>query len=171
MIRIRTFLAGLALALTAALTPFAAQAQSLTDFAENKLIDAVFRGQSLGAPATFYVALFTAASACDAATVTEVSSGSYARVAVTSSLANWAGTQSAGSTTASGGTGGQTSNNAAITFPAPTANWGTVTHFGLYSASSGGDLWICQALTTSKSVNSGDAAPAFNAGALTVTFQ
>jgi hypothetical protein len=182
MIRIRTLLAGLALAIFGAVAPLhyapttglgyqAAQAQSLTDFAENKLIDAVFRGQSLGAPATFYVALFTAASACDAATVTEVSGGSYARVAVTSSLANWAGTQSAGSTTASSGTGGQTSNNAAITFPAPTANWGTVTHFGLYSASSGGDLWICQALTTSKSVNSGDAAPAFNAGALTVTFQ
>ncbi|HWS73671.1 MAG TPA: hypothetical protein VN324_00885 [Quisquiliibacterium sp.] len=171
MTRFRTFLAGLALALTAALSPLAASAQSLTDFAENKLIDAVFRGQSLGAPATFYVALFTAASACDAATVTEVSGGSYARVAVTSSLANWAGTQSAGSTTASSGTGGATSNNAAITFPAPTANWGAVTHFGLYSASSGGDLWICQALTTAKTVNNGDAAPSFSAGALTVTFQ
>ena len=171
MTRFRTFLAGLALALAAALTPFAATAQSLTDFAENKLIDAVFRGQSLGAPATFHVALFTAAANCETGSVTEVSGGSYARVAVTSSLANWAGTQSAGSTTASSGTGGQTSNNGSISFPAPTANWGTVTHFGLYSASSGGDLWICQALATSKSVNSGDSAPAFNAGALTITFQ
>ena len=52
MTRFRIFLAGLALALAAALTPFAATAQSLTDFAENKLIDAVFRGQALGAPAT-----------------------------------------------------------------------------------------------------------------------
>jgi hypothetical protein len=171
MTRFRSFLAGLALVLTAALAPFAAQAQSLTNLAENKLVDAVFRGQALGAPATFYVALFTAAADCEAATVTEVSGGSYARVAVTSSLANWAGTQSAGSTTASSGTGGQTSNNGSISFPAPTANWGTVTHFGLYSASSGGDLWICQALATSKTVNNGDAAPAFNAGALTVTFQ
>jgi hypothetical protein len=155
----------------ASLLPFQAAAQSLTDYAENKLVDALLRGQSLGAPATFYVGLMTAASACDAGTVTEVSGGSYARVSVTSALANWAGTQSAGSTTASSGTGGQTSNNGAITFPAPTANWGTVTHFGLWDASSSGNLWICQALTTSKTVNNGDAAPSFSAGALTITFQ
>lgn len=170
MKHIQMILASLALALSTLLTPLAAQAQALTDFAENKLIDAVFRGQSLGAPATFYVALFTTACS-DSAAGTEVSGGSYARVAVTSSLANWAGTQSAGSTTASSGTGGQTSNNAAITFPSPTANWGSVTHFGLYDASSGGNLWICQSLTTAKTVNNGDAAPAFNAGSLTVTFQ
>jgi hypothetical protein len=32
---------------------------NLSDFAENKLIDAMFRGQSLGAPATLYFALLT----------------------------------------------------------------------------------------------------------------
>lgn len=178
---LRTFLAGLALALGVLAAPFLphspvaslapqAQAQALTDYAENRLVDAVFRGQTLGAPATFYVALYTAACN-DAGGGTEVTGGSYARVAVTSSLANWAGTQSAGSTTASSGTGGQTSNNAAITFPAPTANWGTITHFALLDASTSGNMWICQALTASKSVNSGDAAPSFSAGALTVTFQ
>lgn len=175
------FLASLALALGVLAAPFiphspvahlapTVQAQALTDYAENKIVDAVFRGQSLGAPATFYVALFTAACN-DAGGGTEVTGGSYARVAVTSSLANWAGTQSAGSTTASSGTGGQTSNNAAITFPAPTANWGTVTHFGIFDASTSGNMWICQSLTASKTVNNGDAAPSFSAGALTVTFQ
>lgn len=164
-------LASLALALSTLLTPLAAQAQALTDYAENKLVDAVFRGQALGAPATFYVALFTTACS-DSAAGTEVSGGSYARVAVTSSLANWAGTQSAGSTTASSGTGGATSNNAAITFPAPSgANWGTLTHFGLFDDPTAGNMWVCQGLTASKTVNDGDAAPAFNAGALTVTFQ
>jgi len=163
--------AALVLAVVGITSTTVASAQALTDFAENKLIDAVFRGQTLGAPATFYVALFTTACS-DSAAGTEVSGGSYARVAVTSSLANWAGTQSAASTTASSGTGGATSNNAAITFPAPSgANWGTVTHFGLFDASTAGNMWVCQALTASKSVNSGDAAPAFNAGALTVTFQ
>ena len=167
----RHILAGLALAFVTALS-FApsAQAQALTDYAENKIVDAMLRGQTLGAPATVYVALYTAACN-DAGGGTEVSGGSYARVAVTSSLANWAGTQSAGSTTASSGTGGQTSNNAAITFPAPTANWGTVTHFALLDASTAGNMWICQSLTASKSINSGDASPSFSAGALTVTFQ
>lgn len=165
-------LASLALALSTLLTPLAAQAQALTDYAENRLVDAVFRGQALGAPATFYVALFTTACS-DSAAGTEVSTSGtgYARAAVTSSLANWAGTQSAGSTTASSGTGGQTSNNAAITFPSPTASWGTVSHFGIFDASTAGNMWVCQALTASKNVNSGDSAPAFNAGALTVTFQ
>jgi len=165
------FLASLALALVTAISfAPAANAQALTDYAENKIVDAVFRGQSLGAPATYYVALFT--SACsDSAAGTEVTGGSYARVAVTSSLANWAGTQSAGSTTASSGTGGQTSNNAALPFPSPSAPWGTVTHFGIFDASTAGNMWICQSLTAPKTVNNGDAAPSFSAGALTVTFQ
>ena len=167
----RHILAGLALAFVTALS-FApsAQAQALTDSAENAIVDAVLRGQALGAPATFYVALDTTACS-DSAAGTEVTGGSYARVAVTSSLANWAGTQSAGSTTASSGTGGQTSNNAAITFPAPTANWGTISHFRLVSAPTGGTTWFCQALTASKTVNSGDAAPSFAIGAMTFTFQ
>lgn len=169
MSHIRTILASIALALSA-LLPMTAAAQSLTDYAENRLIDAVFRGQSLGVPATWYVGLLT--SACsDSSAGTEVSGGSYARVAVTAGLTQWAGTQSAGSTTASSGTGGQTSNNASITFPAPTANWGSITHFALYDASTSGNRWVCQALSTAKTVNNGDAAPSFSAGALTVTFQ
>lgn len=169
MSHIRTILASLALALSA-LLPFGAAAQSLTDYAENKIVDALMRGQSLGAPATWYVGLLT--SACsDSSAGTEVTGGSYARVAVTAGLTQWAGTQSAGSTSASSGTGGQTSNNAAITFAAPTANWGSITHFGLYDSPSGGNQWVCQSLTTAKTVNNGDAAPSFSAGALTVTFQ
>lgn len=149
---------------------------AMSDFLENKLIDFLFRAQALGitgataaagtGPATLYVALLTAAPS-DTGGGTEVTGGSYARVSVTSALANWAGTQAAASTTASSGTGGTTSNNAAITFPAPTANWGTVTHFAIYDASSAGNLLIWAALTTSKTVNNGDAAPSFAAAALT----
>lgn len=149
---------------------------ALSDVLENKLIDFLLRGQALGitgataaantGPANTYVALLTAAPS-DTGGGTEVTGGSYARVTVQSSLANWAGTQSAGSTSASSGTGGTTSNNASITFPAPTANWGTITHVGVYDATTGGNLLFWAALTTSKTVNSGDAAPSFAAGALT----
>ncbi len=138
-----------------------------SDYLENKLIDHVFRGQAYTAPATLYVALLTAAPS-DAGGGTEVSGGSYARVGVTASLANFAGTQSAGSTTASSGTGGTTSNNGAITFPAPTANWGVVTHWAIYDAASAGNLLFHAALTTSKTINNGDAAPSFAAAALSV---
>lgn len=144
----------------------AARAAALSDYAENKTVDAILRGQTLGAPATGYVALYTTCPT-DSTAGTEVTGGSYARVAVTSALANWAGTQSAGSTTASSGTSGTTSNNGTITFPAPTANWGVVTCWGILDASTAGNLWIYSALTVSKTINNGDAAPSFAAGAAT----
>lgn len=140
---------------------------AMSDYLENKLIDFLFRGQTLTAPATIYVGLLTAAPS-DTGGGTEVSGGSYARASVTSSLANWAGTQASGSTTASTGTNGTTSNNNAITFPVPSANWGVITHIGIYDASTAGNLLFWAALTTSKTVNNGDAAPSFPAAALTV---
>lgn len=120
-----------------------------------------------GMPAllTGYVALYTATPS-DTGGGTEVTGGSYARVAVNMTLANWAGTQAAASTTASSGTSGTTSNNGTITFPAPTGNWGTITSMALYDQLTGGNEIIYGALTTSKSVNSGDAAPSFAAAAL-----
>lgn len=144
----------------------AAFAGALTDYAENKIVDAVLRGQTLGAPATGYVALYTACPT-DSTAGTEVTGGSYARVAIVSSLANWAGTQGAGTTVASSGTGGTTSNNVVITFPTPTANWGTVACWGITDAATVGNLWIYSTLTVSKTINNGDAAPSFAAGAAT----
>lgn len=152
--------------LLAAVSLFA-QAASFTDAAENKIVDALFRGQSLGAPASWYVGLDTVACT-EAGGGTEVTGGSYARVAITSSLVNWAGTQAAASTTASSGTSGTTSNNGVITFPAPTANWGSVQSFRIWDATSGGNAWLCQTLTQAKTINNGDAAPSFSAGALTI---
>ncbi len=146
---------------------------AFTDSFENRLIDWLLRGQTLGlatgtgtGPTTTYIGLFTA-TPTDSTAGTEVTGGSYARVAVTSSLANGAGTQAAASTVASSGTSGTTSNNGAITFPAPTASWGTITGFGIFDASTGGNLLIYGALTTNKTVNNGDAAPSCAAAALT----
>lgn len=149
---------------------------AMSDFMENKLIDWLFRAQAIGitgataaagtGPATLYVALLTAAPS-DTGGGTEVTGGSYARVAVTSALGAWDNTQAASSTAVSSGTGGTTRNQAAITFPAPTANWGVVTHVAIYDASTGGNLLIWSALTVSKTVNNGDAAPSFAANALT----
>lgn len=143
----------------------AVHAGPLTDYLENKVIDHLFRGTAYTAPATLYVSLHTAACS-DSSTGTEVTGGSYARVAVTSNGTNWANTQSSG-TGVSTGTSGTTSNSAAITFSAPTAPWGVVTHLGIYDALTAGNLLVCQPLTVSKTVNNGDAAPSFAGGALT----
>jgi hypothetical protein len=141
---------------------------AMSDYLENKIVDWLLRGQTFTPPATIYVALFTTNDNDANSSAVEVSGGSYARVAVTSSLSNWAGTQGSGTTVASSGTSGTTSNNNTITFPAPTANWGTITGVGIFDASTAGNLLFYGALSQSKTVNSGDAAPNFPAAALSV---
>lgn len=153
---------------SAALVAAPVHAADLTNYAENKVIDALLRGQTLGAPATGYWALGTD-TCTDAGPGTEVSGGSYARVSVASSLTNWAGTQSAGSTVASSGTSGTTSNNAAITFPQSTAAWGNLQSVWLMDASSAGNRWICINLTTPFNVSAAGVTVSFPAG--TLTFQ
>lgn len=140
---------------------------AMSDYLENKLIDHIFRNTAYSVPTTVYIGLLTAAPS-DSGGGTEVSGGSYARVQVGPSTSTWVGTH--GTTTgASSGTGGQTSNAATITFPTPSADWGSITHFGIYDASTGGNLLFQGALTAAKTVNNGDPAPTFQAGALTVT--
>jgi hypothetical protein len=147
----------------------------LTNFGENALVDFFMRAQAAGLPADWHVGLVTAIGDAETASVTEVSGGAYARVAVTRSLAAFSGTQGAGSTTASSGTSGQSSNNAGITFPAPTANWGTVIGVGLWDAASGGNLWVLDNIRNSdgaaitRTILNGDDAPSFAAGSLRLT--
>jgi len=128
---------------------------AMTDYLENKLIDQLFRGQAYTFPAGLHVGLLTAAPS-DTGGGTEVSGNAYARQDLAPSLTNWAGTQAAASTTASSGTSGTTSNNVAITFPTPTASWGTVTHFGVWDASTSGNLLVYGALNIAKTINQGD---------------
>lgn len=131
-----------------------------TNYFENLIIDHVFRAQALSLPAAWHFALFTVAPT-EAGGGTEVTGGSYARVGVTRSLANFAGTQGLTTTTASTGTTGTTANNAAITYPAPTANWGTVVAIGVFDAATGGNMCFYGALSTNRTINNGDAAPLF----------
>lgn len=140
---------------------------ALSDYLENRLIDHIFRAQPYSAPATLYFGLLTTADNDANSSLVEVSGGSYARAAVTPSLANFSGTQSAGSTAASSGTSGQISNNVTIAFPEPTADWGLIAAFAVFDASSGGNLLFYGSLATPKNVNNGDSAPSFAPGALT----
>lgn len=111
---------------------------SFSDYLETKVLDHVFAGTAYTAPATLYVALFTAAPS-DSGGGTEVSGGGYARQTI--------------AFTTSGDT---TSNNAAVEFPTATANYGTVTHVGIYDASTAGNLMAWAALTSSKTIETGD---------------
>lgn len=124
---------------------------------ETRVYDWLFRpGTSVTRPSAIYLALYTAVTDAEAGTGTEVSGGSYARVDITSLIG-----------ASSNGVG---SNSGAITFPAPTANWGTVTHFAIRDASSGGNaVTALKALSASRVINNGDAAPSFAIGDLDLT--
>jgi hypothetical protein len=102
------------------------------------------------------VALFTA-NPSDSGGGTEVTGGSYARVSVTNNTTNWPNASS-----------GSKSNGTAITFPTATANWGTVTAFGIFDASSAGNLLYWGTLSASKTVDNGDTA-SFASSAITIT--
>ena len=139
----------------------------LSDYFSNKLIDLVLRAQAFSEPTPWYIALFTATPS-NSGGGTEVSGGSYARVSFTPDDSTLYSTQG-DTSSASSGSAGRTSNVAAIDFPAPSGDWGTVVALGIFDASSGGNLLFWHALTTSQSVVSGGPAPSFASDALGIT--
>lgn len=122
-------------------------AASLTDFGENAILN-VLRGIAASGFAPF-VALFTVAPG-ESGGGTEVSGGSYSRQAVTFGAPS----------------GGQIANSSIINFTTPTANWGNVVAWGIFDASSGGNLWAYCDIAT-QTINTGTAVN-FQAGQLTI---
>ena len=130
---------------------------AFSDYLEQAILNHIFRNTAIFTPpANVYLALFTAAPS-DSGGGTEVSGGSYARKAV-STTGQWSAP----------GVGGLTDNINAQAFPTATASWGTVTHVGIFDAASAGNLLFHGALTVSKTVGSGDTFQ-FSAGDLDIT--
>lgn len=127
-----------------------------SDYLENKLLDHVLNATTYTSPVTLYFALFTAAPT-DAGGGTEVSTNNYARKSMTANTTNFPAAS-----------GGSVANGVAITFATPSGSWGTITHFGIFDASTSGNLLYWGALTTSKAPGNGDVV-SFAIGALTIT--
>lgn len=127
-----------------------------SDSLENQILNYLFNGTALTQPTNVWIALYTAAPS-DAGGGTEVSGGSYARVQKACNTTNWPSAS-----------GGAIANGNAITFPAATASWGVVTHFGIHRHATNDDLMYWGALTASKTVDSGDTV-SFATGELDVT--
>jgi hypothetical protein len=125
---------------------------SKSDFLELELLDHVLGGAAMAytAPTNIHVALFTVAPT-DSGGGTEVTGGSYARVQVTNNATNFPAASA-----------GLKQNGTAITFAQATADWGTVVAFGLFDASTSGNLLYWGWLGT----DDGDVFTATNAGDL-----
>jgi len=130
----------------------------MTDYLEGQIRAHLFRTATFTKPTGLTVHLYTAAPG-EAGGGTKVTGGSYAGVARNPLDANWSAASS---------TDGLTDNVAAITFPAPTANWGLVTHVGIEDQAA--NLLLYGALAVAKTVNASDPAPNFPVGSLDVTF-
>lgn len=124
-----------------------------SNYLGNLLLDAVLGDTPYNAPNTLYLALFTAAPT-PSTTGTEVTGGSYARVAITNDVTNF---PAAASKTKA--------NDLALTFAAATAGWGTVVAVGLFDALTVGNLLVYATLSTPRLVSSGDT-PGFAIGQL-----
>lgn len=122
----------------------------MSNYLENALINVTLRNTAFTAVSPF-VALFTS-DPTDAGTGTQVSGGSYARTAVTFGAPS----------------NGVTTNSADVIFPTATSSWGTVTHIGIYDASTGGNLLYHTPLDIAKTIDTGDIFR-INTGNLSVT--
>lgn len=117
---------------------------SKSDFLENALINHVLGNAAYTAPATVHFGLYTVAPT-DAGGGTEVTGGSYARVAVTNNATNFPAA-----------TAGLKRNGTVITWPTASASWGTVVAVGVFDAASAGNLLFWSTLNTNKTVDNGD---------------
>lgn len=129
-----------------------------TNYTENNIMNALLGGASLTVAANTYIGLYTAGPG-ETGGGTEVSGTGYARVNLTNNTTNWPTIS---------GTDGTKANATIVTFPTALASWGTATHFGIFDASTGGNLLVYSSLQTAKAIDTGDT-PSFAVGALTVT--
>lgn len=129
----------------------------LSQFLSEKIMGQFLNAVSYTWPATVYLALFTAQPSGGTGG-TEASYTGYARLSITVNTTNFTAVSTAG-----------VIKNAVIqTFGTNTGTSQTIVGYGLFDASTGGNLLTDNLLTTSQTVNNG-AAPSFAVDALTLT--
>jgi len=112
---------------------------SFSNTFETHVLQYVFTTDSVTRPTAWYVGLFTADPTDTGSGATEITGNNYSRVSATFTVSGNAATTSA-----------------AVEFSAATGSWGTISHIGIFDASSGGNLIAHSALTASKAIASGD---------------
>lgn len=112
---------------------------ALSDYAENKILDHILGTSAYTFPSQAYLGLSTGSFGEDNSG-TELTGNNYSRVAINFDAAS----------------GGTTDNTAAVEFAAATGSWGSVSHFGIFDASSSGNLLVHGAFSAAKTIGTGD---------------
>ena len=111
---------------------------AMSNYLENKLLEAVVKNTTYTSPATVYLALYSTAPT-DSTGGTELSGSGYSRQAITFASAS----------------NGSIASNVSVTFGAASANWSTIVATGVVDASSGGNILFYKT-TPGRNVKSGD---------------
>lgn len=111
----------------------------MSDYLELKFLDHFTGTASTSAPSAVYLGLATGSIGEDASG-TELTGNNYSRKAITFASAS----------------SGSIASNAIVEFSPATGNWGAVSHWGIFDASSSGNLLFHGSFTASKTIASGD---------------
>ena len=124
---------------------------AMSDYLELKFLDHFTGRASTSAPSAVYLGLSTGSLGDDNGG-TELSGNNYTRKAVTFAAAS----------------SGSIASNAAVEFNAATGSWGSISHFGVFDASSSGNLLFHGAFSAAKTIGTGDILKVAS-GSLTIT--
>lgn len=119
---------------------------SFTNYTEGIVLDELFGGNDFIPPTTLYIGLSTTAPTEDGTGISEPSGGGYERASVTNNATNFPPT----------GVDGTKTNGTTISFPQASADWGTVTHFFIADAPTGGNILVYGTLGVAKTVGTLD---------------
>ena len=133
---------------------------SLSNLLEETIGAHLLRSGEWAKPVALYLALLKSDPG-ETGVLDEVTGGDYARLAAGPDDALW-------SLPANGNK--QFANPVDLTFPAPTADWGRISHFALMDALTGGAMLAYAPLTVPREIYGNDPAPLFAAGDLKLTF-
>ncbi|ODA67685.1 hypothetical protein A7A08_01720 [Methyloligella halotolerans] len=125
----------------------------MSDYLEAKVLDHVLGVAAYTMPGQVYLGLFTSDPADDDSGDEVAAGNGYARQAIDFNAA-------------SGDDPTFSTNDGQLLFTAAGADWGTISHFGLFDASSAGNLLIHGAFDEPKLIEDGDS---FDVGDETIT--
>lgn len=126
---------------------------SLSDYIENKILDHLLRNTAYTQLSHLYVGLSTVDPTDDGSGLAEPSGNGYSRVEVD----DW-----------DDASGRHIQNSGLISFPEATGDWGTITHFAVFDALTGGNMIAYGTLSTFKDVDDGGSVY-FEAGRINIT--
>ncbi len=127
-----------------------------TNYLRKRIVDHILGKFTYSRPAGVFLALFTEVPNAAGSTASEVAGGGYGRQAIS-------GVMQAADTAS-----GSTTNDTAITFGSPTANWGLIRGFAVMDAQTGGNMLLYASFDPPREILAGAAPFVVPAGTLIV---